>query len=179
MHAKHLSHVKHLSVPALTLELYFYFLALHVFCRGYHDSFRCLSANIGRANRVLDLLFTLDYLKNLKSSWNNDFAAYKRAKSNLKQVDPTEAVENQELYMFLANQNTITVTLRTQLATVDSFQDIFIFLVSLPDLHFACFPVAAKLCDEQNVGRVSRHTADPPSHLSSLCECACLFPLIS
>jgi hypothetical protein len=76
-------------------------------------------------------MFIVDYLKNIKSSWNNDFAAYKRAKSNLKQVDTAETVENQDLYMFLANQNTVTFALRKSLAAIDHYKDLLILILQV------------------------------------------------
>ncbi len=102
----------------------------------------------------------LDFCKNLKTSWNNDFAAYKRAKSNtMKQMDPAETMQNQELNMFLANQNTVTTTLRKQLASVDSFKDIFVFLVGTTHPNKKCF----KKRKETKNNNTVRPCAQPPS----------------
>ena len=93
------------------------------------------------------MLMTLDNLKNAKSAWNNDFAAYKRyisirsltrahihcnshsARSNLKSLDPSEIIDSQTLYLFLANQNSILLSLRKRIESIEARLEILAFLV--------------------------------------------------
>jgi len=62
--------------------------------------------------RILDLLALLDVLKNMKASFNNDFSAYKRALGFSKKKnaanDAEQQTQNHQLYLFLANQSSIT-----------------------------------------------------------------------
>lgn len=65
--------------------------------------------------RIFDLLCMLDFLKNTKSSLNNDFSAYKRAagflRKNQGSAQDETSQENSTLYIFLANPNSITIKL--------------------------------------------------------------------
>ncbi|KCV67791.1 hypothetical protein H696_05733 [Fonticula alba] len=65
--------------------------------------------------RVFNMFISLDGLKDMKSSLNNDFAIYKRALSNMKkQTNPNEdeTMENQKLYNFLGNKDEFARELR-------------------------------------------------------------------
>ncbi|EGC37325.1 Rac-binding component of scar regulatory complex [Dictyostelium purpureum] len=71
--------------------------------------------------RILDLLAILDALKNMKACLNNDFSFFKRATGFLrKQMSGTEdqTQENHTLYLFLANQNSITSSLKLELHNI-------------------------------------------------------------
>eukprot|EP00052_Salpingoeca_macrocollata_P011587 m.89408 g.89408 ORF g.89408 m.89408 type:complete len:1357 (+) comp18120_c0_seq1:24-4094(+) len=82
-------------------------------------------------SRLLAVLFTLDNLVTVKSAWNNDFSAWKRACSNLKKMDAADVMLNQELYMFLANNNSILSSLRQALAGVEGFKDALALMVNV------------------------------------------------
>ncbi len=87
--------------------------------------------------RMLDLFALLDALKNMKASLNNDFSLYKRYFFHIvgklvslievnrvlgfirKNEDQTQ--DNNILYLFLANQNSITTNLKTELQQIDSY----------------------------------------------------------
>jgi cytoplasmic FMR1 interacting protein len=70
--------------------------------------------------RMLDLLALLDALKNMKANLNNDFSFYKRSFSLLRSNMPDDqSQENNTLYLFLANQNSITTNLKTELHQID------------------------------------------------------------
>jgi cytoplasmic FMR1 interacting protein len=68
--------------------------------------------------RMLDLFALLDALKNMKASLNNDFSFYKRCLGFLKK-SADETQENNVLYVFLANQNSITTNLKMELMQID------------------------------------------------------------
>eukprot|EP01113_Clastostelium_recurvatum_P001498 TRINITY_DN1060_c0_g1_i3.p1 TRINITY_DN1060_c0_g1~~TRINITY_DN1060_c0_g1_i3.p1 ORF type:complete len:1328 (-),score=521.15 TRINITY_DN1060_c0_g1_i3:101-4084(-) len=83
--------------------------------------------------RLLDLFALLDALKNMKACLNNDFSFYRRALGILRgrsvgADDQTQ--ENNTLYLFLANQNSITTNLKTDLQNVEMYDDIFAVVVN-------------------------------------------------
>ncbi|KAN0039438.1 hypothetical protein ACTA71_001632 [Dictyostelium dimigraforme] len=83
--------------------------------------------------RILDLLAILDALKNMKACLNNDFSFFKRATGFLrKQMSGTEdqTQENHTLYLFLANQNSITSSLKLELHNIEKFDDILPVIVN-------------------------------------------------
>ena len=69
---------------------------------------------------TLDTLFVIDNLKNVKSAWNNDLSAFKRAESNLKKPDQNSMMRNQTLHFFLANNNAVLLKLKDELFKCDS-----------------------------------------------------------
>jgi cytoplasmic FMR1 interacting protein len=79
--------------------------------------------------RMLDLFALLDALKNMKASLNNDFSHYKRNLGFIKK-SADETQENNTLYMFLANPNSITTSLKTELMQIDAFDDVLALAVN-------------------------------------------------
>lgn len=82
---------------------------------------------------LLDLLSKMDALKNMKGC-NNDLSFYKRAyaflRKNLEAAGGADqAIDNQEMYMFLASQNVIVNTLKMQLTAVDGYTDMLVELL--------------------------------------------------
>jgi len=83
--------------------------------------------------KILDLLAILDALKNMKACLNNDFSFFKRASGFLrKQMSGVEdqTQENHTLYLFLANQNSITTTLKQELHNIEKFDDVLPIIVN-------------------------------------------------
>ncbi|KJE88550.1 cytoplasmic FMR1-interacting protein 1 [Capsaspora owczarzaki ATCC 30864] len=73
----------------------------------------------------------LDNMKNMKTAWNNDFAMYKRACTNLKRMDEGETMENQHLYLFLANHDCISTKLRTDVVGIDGYVEVLTSVVNV------------------------------------------------
>eukprot|EP01132_Coremiostelium_polycephalum_P008287 gene8287-10183_t len=83
--------------------------------------------------KILDLLAILNALKNMKACLTNDFSFFKRASGFLrKQMSGAEdqTQENHTLYLFLANRNSITATLKQELHTIERFDDVLPFIVN-------------------------------------------------
>lgn len=86
---------------------------------------------------VMNLFFTLDTLKNMKTSLNNDFSMYKRVLTNMKKKedqtrqDLDETAENQKLYMFLANFDCISRKLKDDLCKVDNHDELLVDLLNM------------------------------------------------
>ncbi|KNC47751.1 serine/threonine protein kinase [Thecamonas trahens ATCC 50062] len=82
---------------------------------------------------LLDLLSKLDALKNMKGC-NNDLSFYKRAygflRKNLEASGLTDqTLDNQEMYLFLANQNIITNTLKQKLPQVSRYTTVLVLIL--------------------------------------------------
>ena len=75
--------------------------------------------------KLLDMFAKLDALKDMKACLNNDFSFFKRAfgflRKNMGNDDQTQ--ENHTLYLFLANNNSITTTLKSELQNMPGFDD--------------------------------------------------------
>jgi len=81
--------------------------------------------------RLLDLMAILDALKNMKACLNNDFSFYKRAFSSLFKNQSTEqSQDNHTLYLFLAHQNSITTSLKTDVQAITNFDDVLALIVN-------------------------------------------------
>ncbi len=103
--------------------------------------------------RVLNAFSLLDNMKNSKTAWNNDFAMYKRcacffsflryilsslllivcsnsACANLKKANDDEAMDNQMLYLFLANHDSITTKLRQAVMAIEGSVDVLTAVVN-------------------------------------------------
>ncbi|KYQ91088.1 component of SCAR regulatory complex [Tieghemostelium lacteum] len=80
--------------------------------------------------RILDLLAILDALKNMKACLNNDFAFFRRATSVLRKNSDDQSQEYHNLYLFLANQNSITNTLKNELSGIERFDDVLPIIVN-------------------------------------------------
>eukprot|EP01104_Vermistella_antarctica_P000182 TRINITY_DN1020_c1_g4_i1.p1 TRINITY_DN1020_c1_g4~~TRINITY_DN1020_c1_g4_i1.p1 ORF type:complete len:1278 (-),score=381.80 TRINITY_DN1020_c1_g4_i1:98-3931(-) len=83
--------------------------------------------------QILDMLAILDALKNMKACLNNDFSFYKRAFGFLRKgaaAAEDQTQENHSLYLFLANQNSITTALKTELQQIDGFDAVLSTLVN-------------------------------------------------
>ena len=75
----------------------------------------------------LDMVLTLDCLKNMKASLNNDFSLYKRCLSNLgPMVGQEEMMENNQLYFFLGNKDSFMLALKEELFKIQGFEDVVI-----------------------------------------------------
>ena len=75
----------------------------------------------------LDMVLTLDCLKNMKASLNNDFSLYKRCLSNLgPMVGQEEMMENNQLYFFLGNKDSFMLALKEELFKIVGFEDVII-----------------------------------------------------
>jgi len=86
--------------------------------------------------RILDLLALLDVLKNMKASFSNDFSAYKRALGFSKKRSANDAeqqTQNHQLYLFLANQSSITSQLKADLEQpeMDGYQDVLVHIANM------------------------------------------------
>jgi len=75
--------------------------------------------------KMLDMFTRLDALKDMKACLNNDFSFFKRAfgflRKNMGNDDQTQ--ENHTLYLFLANNNSITTSLKSELQNLTGFDD--------------------------------------------------------
>jgi len=82
--------------------------------------------------RMLDLFALLDALKNMKASFNNDLSFYKRALGNLKRTLNDQTQENHNLYLFLANQFSITTKLKEELhhKNLEGFDDVLTIVLN-------------------------------------------------
>ncbi|PRP73456.1 component of SCAR regulatory complex, partial [Planoprotostelium fungivorum] len=76
--------------------------------------------------QLVDRFALLDDLKNMKACLNNDFSFYKRAHQFLRKGmsgGDDQNAENHELYLFLANQSSITTNLKAALHVIPNFDD--------------------------------------------------------
>eukprot|EP01111_Echinosteliopsis_oligospora_P015952 TRINITY_DN6483_c0_g1_i1.p1 TRINITY_DN6483_c0_g1~~TRINITY_DN6483_c0_g1_i1.p1 ORF type:complete len:1368 (+),score=367.50 TRINITY_DN6483_c0_g1_i1:181-4284(+) len=80
--------------------------------------------------KMLDLFALLDALKNMKACLNNDFSFYKRAFGFLKRNMDDQTQENHSVYLFLANQLSITTNLKTELVQIEGFDDVLALVVN-------------------------------------------------
>eukprot|EP00835_Amoeboradix_gromovi_P001997 NODE_103_length_20051_cov_0.229401.p9 type:complete len:262 gc:universal NODE_103_length_20051_cov_0.229401:1610-2395(+) len=72
-----------------------------------------------------DMVLSLDCLKNMKASLNNDFSLYKRCLSNLgPMVGQEEMMENNQLYFFLGNKDSFMLALKEEIFKIPGFEDI-------------------------------------------------------
>lgn len=81
--------------------------------------------------RVINSLVMADQVKNIKSAWNNDFAMYRRALTNLKSGGVADPEEHQPLYMFLATQNAICLRLKSGLEAMPGQQEVITGMVNM------------------------------------------------
>ena len=83
--------------------------------------------------KSLDLIMTMDILKNGKASLNNDFSLYKRILSNLKNLVTNmeeETMENHALYTFLGTQNVFALKLKEKFNQVQGSDEILVDLAN-------------------------------------------------
>jgi cytoplasmic FMR1 interacting protein len=82
--------------------------------------------------KLLDLFSILDALKNMKACLNNDFSFFKRSFSVLRKTsgNDDQTQENQKLYMFLAQQNSISIELKKAVQNIAGFDDVLALIVN-------------------------------------------------
>ncbi|KAJ3145710.1 Cytoplasmic FMR1-interacting protein 2 [Geranomyces variabilis] len=67
--------------------------------------------------RMLDMFVSMDAMKNIKGSMNNDFSMYRRAvQSSQRELSEDETIMQHKLYSFLANQDQYSSELKASLA---------------------------------------------------------------
>eukprot|EP01147_Barroeca_monosierra_P005755 gene5755-223_t len=81
--------------------------------------------------RLFGILFTVDNLKNVKSSWSNDLSAYKRACSNLRRMDGINIQQQQQLIFFLANNNVIINNTKSRLEEITHFKEVLVYITHI------------------------------------------------
>ncbi|KAK2551270.1 Cytoplasmic FMR1-interacting protein 2 [Acropora cervicornis] len=76
--------------------------------------------------KFINMFAVLDALKNMKACLNNDYAFFKRADTFLRRGtgDVSMIEESQNLSLFLANQNKITLLLKEGLEHVQGYEDV-------------------------------------------------------
>lgn len=77
--------------------------------------------------RMLDMFAVLNALKNMKASLSNDFAFFKRAQGFLSSqgaegMNPALLGETQNVGVFLASQNSITLQLQSELQKIENYE---------------------------------------------------------
>ena len=101
--------------------------------------------------KTLDVLVVLDSIKDTKACLSNDFATYKRAFQFCRgDVPDAEAItqENNLLQPFLANNESITVALKTAVDKVPGHEDVLAAMASLcvecleQEWHVGCVGIA-------------------------------------
>jgi len=104
--------------------------------------------------KTLDVLVVLDSIKDTKACLSNDFATYKRAFQFCRgDVPDAEAItqENNLLQPFLANNESITVALKTAVDKVPGHEDVLAAMASLcvecleQEWHVGCVGMAVQL----------------------------------
>lgn len=82
--------------------------------------------------RFLNMFAVLDELKNMKASIKNDFSTFRRAAQFLQSMSDTSAIhEMQNLSMFLATQNKIKDTLRSEMIKIDGYEELLADVVNI------------------------------------------------
>jgi len=80
--------------------------------------------------RLLDMFALLDAVKSMKACLNNDFSFFKRTFAYLKKnlASDEQNNENHQMYLFLANNNSITNNLKDALHKINGFDDVLAML---------------------------------------------------
>ncbi|VDP45635.1 unnamed protein product [Soboliphyme baturini] len=82
--------------------------------------------------KMINMFSVLDELKNMKASIKNDYSTYRRATQFLQVMSDSHTLqESQNLSMFLATQNKIKESLRTQLQQIDNFEELIADVVNI------------------------------------------------
>jgi CYRIA/CYRIB Rac1 binding domain len=81
--------------------------------------------------RLLDMFALLDAVKSMKACLNNDFSFFKRTFAYLKKnlASDEQNNENHQMYLFLANNNSITSDLKQALKNIMGYDNVFALLV--------------------------------------------------
>ncbi|VDM07312.1 unnamed protein product [Wuchereria bancrofti] len=82
--------------------------------------------------KTLNMFAVLDELKNMKASIKNDFSTFRRSAQFLQVMSDTKTLhEMQNLSMFLATQNKIKDTLKSELQSIESYEEILADVVNI------------------------------------------------
>uniref|UniRef100_A0A915HY75 Glycine--tRNA ligase n=1 Tax=Romanomermis culicivorax TaxID=13658 RepID=A0A915HY75_ROMCU len=127
------------EVQKLLDMMYFHKKAIHKFCeevkRLCHIEARkdfISEAYLLTLGRMLNMFAILDELKNMKASIKNDYSTFRRAAQFLQVMPDSQSLaESQELSMFLATQNRIRESLRDQLMTIESHEELLADVVTI------------------------------------------------
>uniref|UniRef100_A0A915AC39 Cytoplasmic FMR1-interacting protein n=1 Tax=Parascaris univalens TaxID=6257 RepID=A0A915AC39_PARUN len=87
--------------------------------------------------KTLNMFAVLDELKNMKASIKNDFSTFRRSAQFLQVMSDTQTIhEMQNLSMFLATQNKIKDTLKSELQAIDGYEELLADVVNICSLLF-------------------------------------------
>ncbi|VDM40991.1 unnamed protein product [Toxocara canis] len=87
--------------------------------------------------KTLNMFAVLDELKNMKASIKNDFSTFRRSAQFLQVMSDTQTIhEMQNLSMFLATQNKIKDTLKSELQAIDGYEELLADVVNICALLF-------------------------------------------
>ncbi|VDK48795.1 unnamed protein product [Anisakis simplex] len=87
--------------------------------------------------KTLNMFAVLDELKNMKASIKNDFSTFRRSAQFLQVMSDTQTIhEMQNLSMFLATQNKIKDTLKSELQTIDGYEELLADVINICALLF-------------------------------------------
>ncbi|XP_053399050.1 cytoplasmic FMR1-interacting protein-like [Mercenaria mercenaria] len=136
---QHIVDVLDPGVSKLRKFMYFQKRAIDRFCgevkRLCHKEKRndfVSEAYLVTLGKFINMFAELDELKNMKSSINNDYAAYRRAVQHLGIIGDLAAMqESNNLSLFLATQNIIRDTLKNTLHTIPGYEDLFADIISI------------------------------------------------
>ncbi|XP_072014112.1 cytoplasmic FMR1-interacting protein 1-like [Amphiura filiformis] len=82
--------------------------------------------------KVINMFVVLDALKDIKSSINNDYSAYKRGAQVVRVLDSPDALqESHAMVTFLANKSEIAKTLKKKLGEVEGYDEILADIINL------------------------------------------------
>ncbi|KAI1717201.1 cytoplasmic fragile-X interacting family domain-containing protein [Ditylenchus destructor] len=85
--------------------------------------------------KFLNMFAVLDELKNMKASIKNDFSTYRRAAQFLQNVS-SDIHQMHNLSLFLATQNKIKESLRTELQKIESYEELLADVVRICEQFF-------------------------------------------
>ncbi|KAM3720431.1 Cytoplasmic FMR1-interacting protein [Dirofilaria immitis] len=82
--------------------------------------------------KTLNMFAVLDELKNMKASIKNDFSTFRRSAQFLQVMSDTKTLhEMQNLSMFLATQNKIKDALKSELQSIESYEEVLADVVNI------------------------------------------------
>ncbi|OUC48632.1 cytoplasmic Fragile-X interacting family protein [Trichinella nativa] len=86
--------------------------------------------------KLINMFAVLDELKNMKASIKNDYSTYRRAAQFLQVMSDSQTLqESQNLSMFLATQNKIKDSLRSQLQAIEGYDELLADVINIC-MHF-------------------------------------------
>ncbi|KAJ3339403.1 Cytoplasmic FMR1-interacting protein 2 [Gonapodya sp. JEL0774] len=112
--------MRFLDSAIVTLRDVFLSLRLHYKDHWASDMLLAETANL------FNLLVTLDYVKNMKGSLNNDLSFFKRAMANMgskASASDEETAELHKLYLFLGNHDQFVSELRKQISVLNGHEE--------------------------------------------------------